>query len=185
VTAQYAASRLRRAGRRRDGGDEAVALVRDGDLDRRRRASRRRHRGARPVGAIAAVDDDLRRVAEAGAVARLLRRLARGERRAREAILPAEPVPVVDVEGEGDHRRIGLELRQPAIGGRARVAALRRVELDHRGDLARARRGAGVDRARAAVADDRRDAGERERKGAAADGRRRAGKTGIASSIAP
>jgi hypothetical protein len=90
------------------------------------------------------------------------------------------------VEGEGDHRRIGLELRQPAIGGRARVAALRRVELDDRGDLARARRGAGVDRARAAVADDRRDAGERERKGAA---RRMAGvsagKTGIASSIAP
>ena len=33
---------LRRAGRRRDGGDEAVALVRDGDIDRRRRASRRR-----------------------------------------------------------------------------------------------------------------------------------------------
>jgi hypothetical protein len=56
----------------------------------------------RPVRAVRAVDDDLRRVAEARAVGRLLRGLARGERGAREAVLPAEPVPVVDVEGEGD-----------------------------------------------------------------------------------
>ena len=76
--------------------------------------------------------------AEARAVARLLLGLAGGECGACEAVLPAEPVPVVDVEGEGEHARLGFQLREPAFRGPARVAAFGGVELDHR----RRRRGA-------------------------------------------
>jgi len=48
--------------------------------------------------------------------------------------LPAEAIPVVDVERERHHLWLRRQLAQPAVGARARAAALRGLELDRTAD---------------------------------------------------
>src|ERR1700733_13963161 len=50
-----------------------------------------------------------------------------------EAILPAQAVPVVDVEGQRNDAVLAGELADLRLGGWTGVAAFRGVELDHRG----------------------------------------------------
>ncbi len=86
------------------------------------------------------LDHHLRRV-EPPAVRRLgIGFLPRGEGWAGEGILPAQIIPVIDVQRERDHPRLLGELAQQRIGGRAGRAALAGEKLDHH------RRGLGADR---------------------------------------
>src|SRR5262249_36773058 len=68
--------------------------------------------------------------------------LAGAEGRTGEAVRPAQAVPVVDVEREGDGGvRRDSPLRkaaEPAVGWRAAAAAFRGVELEHRHAMLRA-----------------------------------------------
>jgi len=89
------------------------------------------------------VDDELRRAdcREAQGAREIL--LTLGGFLHREAVAPAELVPVVDVEGERQHAGLFGEPLDERFGGWAGAAAFRRVELDDR----RARRGCeGIDR---------------------------------------
>lgn len=74
----------------------------------------------------------------------------------RERVLPAEPIPVVDVKGEGQHVSASRdEVEAEGLCRRARGAALRGEELDHhrptRGEsrvsAERSRQSAGIDKA--------------------------------------
>jgi hypothetical protein len=79
----------------------------------------------------ATVDDHLRgvngpQIQRAGIAA-----LAPGEIGMGEGVLPADIVPVVDVEGERDHVLAPRQLAEEGVGGRAGAAALRGEKLHH------------------------------------------------------
>ena len=84
--------------------------------------------GADRVGA--AVDDDLRGVDHFQAERPAIVALALGRRRTGEGVLPADVVPIVDVEGERDHVLAPRQLAEIGIRRRAGAATLRGVELD-------------------------------------------------------
>lgn len=90
----------------------------------------------RPVAQFTPRDKDFRRVdgVAAGEIGQVL--LALGEAMLRKAVGPAEAVPVVHVQGERHdalRRATVFPLAQPAVCGRAAIAALAAVEL-HQGD---------------------------------------------------
>src|SRR5262249_37372471 len=82
--------------------------------------------------------------------------LPRRELTLAERVLPADVIPVVDVERKRHHlvgpEALREERGEPVVGGRAGVAALRRIQLDERGGVRPAVGGArglrGVRRAR-------------------------------------
>src|SRR5947209_4431521 len=84
-----------------------------------------------------AIDDDLRGI-DGGEPEELgITTLALGRSRAGERVLPAEPVPVVDMERECQHLRTARELGQQRIGRRTRGATLGGEELDNDRPFAR------------------------------------------------
>src|SRR6185369_14025431 len=87
-----------------------------------------------PAREVLALKHDLRRVDERHALQLAELPLAQGEFALRVGILPADVVPVVDVQRER-HDPFGRvtaarEAGKPAVGGRAAAATLRGVELD-------------------------------------------------------
>jgi hypothetical protein len=88
----------------------------------------------------APVDHHLRRVDGAQAQRARIAALAPGEVGAGEGVLPADVVPVVDMEGKGDHVPALRQLAKERVGRRAGAAALRGEQLDHdrRGGFGRA-----------------------------------------------
>ena len=78
----------------------------------------------------AAVDHHLRRVDVALLEGAGVDALPLGALLAGEAVLPADVVPVIDVEGQGDDVRPRCQLAEIQIGRRAGAAALRGEELD-------------------------------------------------------
>ena len=94
--------------------------------------------GVRPFPEISTLEEDLRCIDERRALQLREPALALRELALRVRILPADVVPVIDVERErhDDFGTVpGAERREPAIGGRAAVASFGRVELDERGRL--------------------------------------------------
>ncbi len=79
------------------------------------------------------VHHHLRREDEALVEALLVGALARRGPGPRKRVGPADVVPIVDVEGEGQKPRPLAELAQIGIGRRTGIAALGREELDHDG----------------------------------------------------
>src|SRR5947207_7904062 len=121
----------------RSGADRYRAAV-GGEGDRRDRGRRRRlaqcrqHRLALRADHLArAIDDELRRVGGCAEEARIAA-LTLGRLRCRERALPAELVPVIDVEAERDDIAAPRQLAEQRIGRRAGGAALRSEELDDR-----------------------------------------------------
>src|SRR5437016_11717801 len=130
----------------RSGADRYRAAV-GGEGDRRDRGRRRlaqcrQHRPALRADHFArSVDDELRRVGGCAEEARIAA-LTLGRLRCRERILPAELVPVIDVEAERDDIAAPCQLAEQRIGRRAGGAALRGEELDdRRAGFRRGRRG--------------------------------------------
>src|SRR3546814_15477317 len=79
----------------------------------------------------AAVDHHLRRVDVAQAELGNIVALALGVLCGGEGILPADVVPVVDVERQRQHARLVGQLSEQRIGRRTGAAALRGEQLDH------------------------------------------------------
>jgi hypothetical protein len=77
------------------------------------------------------VDDDLRRVDEALVEGARVAALPFRIRALRERILPADIVPVVDVQAERQHVLPRCQLAEIGVGRRAGVAALAGEQLDH------------------------------------------------------
>src|SRR5439155_10656791 len=120
-----------------------------GQLDRRTRRMRvDRSDGSggipdrAPLRKVASLQEHLRRVNERGMLPAHFFVLTLGKYRAREAIFPAEPIPIIDVQGER-HCALALatvpEPRQPTICGRTTVATLRCIKLDQGDRIVRAR----------------------------------------------
>src|SRR6185312_12651994 len=81
-----------------------------------------------------AVHDDLGRVNAVAMTQRLrISELARGPGGPGERVLPAEPVPVVDLEGEREHVRPTGDRPDIGLSRRACRAALTLEQFDHRG----------------------------------------------------
>ena len=96
-----------------------------------------------PAAEIASLQQHLRRIDERHALQLGELALAQRELALGVGILPADVVPVVDMQRQRHHAArdlaAGRQARQPAVGRRAAAAALRGVELDQGGG-ARARR---------------------------------------------
>lgn len=95
----------------------------------RRRPRWRVRQSLAPAAVFAAIDDNFRGIHRATAAIGRRRVLARRVARVGIAVLPAEVIPVVDVEGEHQTRIAFRKIRQPAVRRRARAAALAGVEL--------------------------------------------------------
>ncbi len=84
---------------------------------------------------ITAIDDHLWRIDFGDTETSRIFLLAFGKCRGREAIVPAQTVPVIDVFAENDdgaavERALLLELREESVGGRTTRAALGSKEFD-------------------------------------------------------
>ncbi|KGC93051.1 hypothetical protein DO71_5714 [Burkholderia pseudomallei] len=144
VQREIGVERARRADARRHGQRDVerarapLGGQRDADargLGRRRDDAPPERVRIAPVAQLAAVNRDLRRIDETAAAARGKRVLPLGEAMLREAIRPAEAVPVIDVQRERHDAQRGAargEPCEPVVGGRATAAALARIELDER-----------------------------------------------------
>src|ERR1051325_3762112 len=118
----------------RSGADRHCIPVRGEGHQRDRRGDRlpqcREHRLALRADHLArAVDHKLRRV-DRGAEEACIAAWALGRLRCRERVLPAELVPVIDVEAERDDIAAPRQLAEQSIGRRAGGAALRGEQFD-------------------------------------------------------
>ena len=85
-----------------------------------------------PMQGLRAVDDHLRGVDLPVAAGLGIGLLARREGRMGQRVLPAEIIPVIHREGQGDDVGLAREIGQNRIGRRAGGAALAGEQLDHR-----------------------------------------------------
>jgi hypothetical protein len=88
--------------------------------------------GVAALDPVHAAHDHLRRVDGVAAAGLGIGFLATGEFRVGELVGPADVVPVIDMQRQGDHAGFGGQFAQIFIGGRAGRAALRVVKLHHR-----------------------------------------------------